>query len=162
MLLFRGARRIHLSLKNSPVRFWFRSARRGNRAAGRFYDLIQEHNPILHLVGPMSAEEFAIRHVLESLDADRLSAAQREVCRYRPGRRFSVDPVPAGARENERRSDRIGFEKSEFFARGSGKMRTWRPASKLSTSNSPRSKGLMFPTLRAARSINSRKNCPRC
>jgi len=32
-----------------------------------YYDLIQEHNPILHLVGPMSAEEFAIRHVLESL-----------------------------------------------------------------------------------------------
>jgi 16S rRNA (guanine527-N7)-methyltransferase len=32
-----------------------------------YYDLIQEHNPILHLVGPMDAEEFAIRHVLESL-----------------------------------------------------------------------------------------------
>lgn len=32
-----------------------------------FYDLIREHNPILHLVGPMSAEEFAFRHVLESL-----------------------------------------------------------------------------------------------
>jgi 16S rRNA (guanine527-N7)-methyltransferase len=32
-----------------------------------FYDLIREHNPILHLVGPMSAEEFAVRHVLESL-----------------------------------------------------------------------------------------------
>lgn len=37
-----------------------------DRLAG-FYDLIQEHNPILHLVAPMSAEEFAIRHVLESL-----------------------------------------------------------------------------------------------
>ena len=32
-----------------------------------FYDLIQEHNPILHLTGPITAEEFAIRHVLESL-----------------------------------------------------------------------------------------------
>lgn len=32
-----------------------------------YYDLIQEHNPILHLVGPMSDEEFAIRHILESL-----------------------------------------------------------------------------------------------
>jgi 16S rRNA (guanine527-N7)-methyltransferase len=32
-----------------------------------FYDLIQEHNPILHLVGPMGAEEFAFRHILESL-----------------------------------------------------------------------------------------------
>jgi len=32
-----------------------------------YYDLVQEHNPILHLVGPCSAEEFAIRHMLESL-----------------------------------------------------------------------------------------------
>lgn len=32
-----------------------------------FYDLIQEHNPILHLTAPISAEEFALRHVLESL-----------------------------------------------------------------------------------------------
>lgn len=34
---------------------------------GDFYDLIQEHNPILHLVGPCSAGEFATRHILESL-----------------------------------------------------------------------------------------------
>jgi 16S rRNA (guanine(527)-N(7))-methyltransferase RsmG len=32
-----------------------------------YYYLIQEHNPVLHLVGPSSPEEFAIRHVLESL-----------------------------------------------------------------------------------------------
>ena len=32
-----------------------------------YYDLIQEHNPVLHLVGPCSPEEFAIRHILESL-----------------------------------------------------------------------------------------------
>jgi 16S rRNA (guanine527-N7)-methyltransferase len=32
-----------------------------------FYDLIQAHNPILHLVGPCTPEEFAVRHVLESL-----------------------------------------------------------------------------------------------
>lgn len=32
-----------------------------------YYALVQEHNPILHLVGPSSAEEFAIRHILESL-----------------------------------------------------------------------------------------------
>ncbi len=32
-----------------------------------FYNLILEHNPLLHLVGPCSSEEFAIRHVLESL-----------------------------------------------------------------------------------------------
>jgi 16S rRNA (guanine(527)-N(7))-methyltransferase RsmG len=32
-----------------------------------YYDLIQTHNPLLHLVAPCSAEEFAIRHILESL-----------------------------------------------------------------------------------------------
>lgn len=32
-----------------------------------FYDLVQEHNPILHLVGPCSPTEFATRHILESL-----------------------------------------------------------------------------------------------
>ncbi|CAN5412319.1 hypothetical protein BH20ACI2_BH20ACI2_05830 [soil metagenome] len=32
-----------------------------------YYELLLEHNPILHLTGPMDAEEFAIRHILESL-----------------------------------------------------------------------------------------------
>lgn len=32
-----------------------------------FYEFVQKHNEILHLVAPCSAEEFAIRHVLESL-----------------------------------------------------------------------------------------------
>ena len=32
-----------------------------------FYALVQQHNPLLHLVGPCSAEEFATRHILESL-----------------------------------------------------------------------------------------------
>jgi 16S rRNA (guanine527-N7)-methyltransferase len=32
-----------------------------------FYELIQNHNEILHLVAPCSPEEFATRHVLESL-----------------------------------------------------------------------------------------------
>ncbi len=32
-----------------------------------YYEIIQEHNAILHLVAPSSAEEFAIRHILESL-----------------------------------------------------------------------------------------------
>ena len=33
----------------------------------RFHAIVQENNPLLHLVGPCSAEEFAVRHVLESL-----------------------------------------------------------------------------------------------
>lgn len=32
-----------------------------------YYELIQKHNEILHLVAPSSAEEFATRHILESL-----------------------------------------------------------------------------------------------
>ena len=32
-----------------------------------YYELIQEHNPLLHLVGPCPPEEFATRHILESL-----------------------------------------------------------------------------------------------
>jgi len=32
-----------------------------------FFAIIQENNPLLHLVAPMTAEEFAVRHILESL-----------------------------------------------------------------------------------------------
>ncbi len=32
-----------------------------------YYEHLLEHNPILHLIGAMDAEEFAIRHILESL-----------------------------------------------------------------------------------------------
>src|SRR5437016_436562 len=32
-----------------------------------FYGIIQEQNPLLHLVAPCSPEEFAVRHILESL-----------------------------------------------------------------------------------------------
>jgi 16S rRNA (guanine527-N7)-methyltransferase len=34
---------------------------------GRYYELLQKWNPRLHLVAPCSPEEFATRHVLESL-----------------------------------------------------------------------------------------------
>lgn len=36
---------------------------------GIYYDLIREHNDELHLVAPCDAEEFAVRHILESLYA---------------------------------------------------------------------------------------------
>jgi 16S rRNA (guanine527-N7)-methyltransferase len=32
-----------------------------------YYHLVLEHNPLLHLVGPCSPEEFATRHILESV-----------------------------------------------------------------------------------------------
>lgn len=36
-------------------------------ALADYYEFVQKQNEILHLVGPCSEEEFAIRHVLESL-----------------------------------------------------------------------------------------------
>ena len=32
-----------------------------------YYELVEQHNPLLHLVAPCPAEEFATRHILESL-----------------------------------------------------------------------------------------------
>ena len=32
-----------------------------------YYELVERHNPLLHLVAPCSPEEFATRHILESL-----------------------------------------------------------------------------------------------
>ena len=31
------------------------------------FDIVTEYNPLLHLTGPATPEEFAIRHVFESL-----------------------------------------------------------------------------------------------
>jgi len=36
-------------------------------ALADYYELVQKHNDILHLVAPSPAEEFATRHILESL-----------------------------------------------------------------------------------------------
>jgi 16S rRNA (guanine(527)-N(7))-methyltransferase RsmG len=36
-------------------------------ALADYYEIIQKHNQLLHLVAPCSPEEFAVRHVLESL-----------------------------------------------------------------------------------------------
>jgi 16S rRNA (guanine527-N7)-methyltransferase len=37
------------------------------RKLARYYELVQKHNPLLHLVGPSTEAEFAMRHLLESL-----------------------------------------------------------------------------------------------
>jgi len=43
-----------------------------------YFDLIQEHNALLHLVAPMTPAEFAVRHILESLTPlDHLPAGSR-------------------------------------------------------------------------------------
>ncbi len=36
-------------------------------ALADYFQLVQKHNVLLHLVGPCSEEEFAVRHILESL-----------------------------------------------------------------------------------------------
>lgn len=36
-----------------------------------FYELVQKHNPILHLVAPSDTETFVVRHILESLCAEK-------------------------------------------------------------------------------------------
>jgi 16S rRNA (guanine(527)-N(7))-methyltransferase RsmG len=36
-------------------------------ALADYYEIVQQHNPLLHLVAPTSPEEFAVRHILESL-----------------------------------------------------------------------------------------------
>ena len=37
----------------------------------KYYELVQKHNAILHLVAPSSPETFAVRHVLESIFAEK-------------------------------------------------------------------------------------------
>lgn len=56
-----------LSIKSNQAAFGLDLADEQIERLACFYDLIQQHNEFLHLVGPMSAEEFAIRHILESL-----------------------------------------------------------------------------------------------
>jgi 16S rRNA (guanine527-N7)-methyltransferase len=55
------------SIKSNEAAFGLKLSRETIERLADYYDLVQEHNPILHLVGPCSAEEFAIRHILESL-----------------------------------------------------------------------------------------------
>jgi 16S rRNA (guanine(527)-N(7))-methyltransferase RsmG len=45
-----------LNLKNDEI-----------RRLSDYYELVQTHNELLHLVAPAPAEEFAVRHILESL-----------------------------------------------------------------------------------------------
>lgn len=57
-----------------------------------FYDLVQEHNPLLHLVGPCTPEEFAVRHVLESLFLLRFLPQDTRFADIGPGAGFPSVP----------------------------------------------------------------------
>jgi len=55
------------SLKTNQGRFGAELSDSSIEKLADYYELLQEHNPILHLVGPSSPSEFATRHILESL-----------------------------------------------------------------------------------------------
>lgn len=55
------------AIKNHQAAFGLEITDEKISLLSNYYEIIQKHNEILHLVAPMSAEEFAIRHILESL-----------------------------------------------------------------------------------------------
>lgn len=55
------------SLKLNQAQFGFNLADRQIEKLADYFELVREHSPLLHLVGPCSPEEFATRHILESL-----------------------------------------------------------------------------------------------
>jgi 16S rRNA (guanine527-N7)-methyltransferase len=55
------------TLRRNAQAFGVEFAENGISQLGDYFELVQEHNPLLHLVAPCTPEEFAIRHVLESL-----------------------------------------------------------------------------------------------
>ena len=54
-------------LKDNQAKFDLELADDAIERLADYYDLIQDHNELLHLVGPCTPEEFATRHILESL-----------------------------------------------------------------------------------------------
>ena len=79
------------------------------------YELVMEHNPLLHLVGPVSAGEFAVRHVLESLTMLEFLPLGARFADVGTGARFPAIPCLIA------RDDLIGFlieskeKKAEFL-----------------------------------------------
>ena len=55
------------SIKNHQTAFDLNLSEAAIDSLADYYELIQQHNAILHLVAPSSTEEFAVRHILESL-----------------------------------------------------------------------------------------------
>jgi 16S rRNA (guanine527-N7)-methyltransferase len=59
---------------------------------GQYYSLVQKWNPRLHLVGPCSADEFATRHVLESLTALKYLPEQARIADIGSGAGLPIIP----------------------------------------------------------------------
>jgi 16S rRNA (guanine527-N7)-methyltransferase len=55
------------TIENRQAEFGLKLAKNQIESLVVYYDLVQRHNPLLHLVAPGSEEDFAVRHILESL-----------------------------------------------------------------------------------------------
>lgn len=55
------------AIKNHQKTFGLNLSEEKISALSEYYEFVQQQNEILHLVAPCSAEEFATRHILESL-----------------------------------------------------------------------------------------------
>lgn len=55
------------ALKTNQILFGVDLPDKSIDSLAEYYEFVLEHNPLLHLVGPCSPEEFATRHILESL-----------------------------------------------------------------------------------------------
>lgn len=55
------------AIVNNQNAFGLNIAEEKIEALADYYALVQKHNSVLHLVAPCSAEEFGVRHILESL-----------------------------------------------------------------------------------------------
>lgn len=55
------------SIHNFQADFGLKLAENQITNLADYYQLVQKNNPLLHLVAPCSEEEFAVRHILESL-----------------------------------------------------------------------------------------------
>jgi len=58
----------------------------------KYYELVQKHNSILHLVAPSSPEIFAVRHVLESLFAEKFLSKNARLADLGAGAGFPSIP----------------------------------------------------------------------
>src|SRR5215468_11302617 len=55
------------AIENSQTAFGLDIAADAIEKLADYYVIVQKHNALLHLVAPCTAEEFAVRHILESL-----------------------------------------------------------------------------------------------
>ena len=84
------------------------------RALFNYYEIVQKHNEILHLVAPCSAEEFATRHILESLTILEFLPPNAKFADIGAGAGLPSDSVFDRAGRFARRADRIEIKKSEI------------------------------------------------